>query len=139
MLIDDSPERMSRPLTITTLEKSYAICRLEPDAPVPDWAVSATFCSVTRTRSELSIVCESAQVPQEVQAERDRRVLRIEGPLAFDLTGVLASVAEPLAKAGISIFSVATYDTDYVLVSDEDFQEAARVLQAAGHEVRRNP
>jgi hypothetical protein len=129
---------MSRPLTIVTLEKRYAICRLEPDAAVPDWAVSATFCSVTRTKNELSIVCEAERVPQEVKAERNRRVLRIEGPLAFDLTGVLTSVAVPLADAGISIFSVATYDTDYILVSEEDFQEATRVLEAAGHEVRRN-
>jgi hypothetical protein len=129
---------MSRPLTIVTLEKSYAICRLEPDAAVPDWAVSATFCSVTRTKNELSIVCEAERVPQEVKAERNRRVLRIEGPLAFDLTGVLTSVAVPLADAGISIFSVATYDTDYILVSEEDFQEATRVLEAAGHEVRQN-
>ena len=130
---------MSRPLTIITLEKSYAICRLEPRAAVPDWAVSATFCSVTRTKNELSIVCEAARVPPEVKAERNRRVLRIEGPLAFELTGVLASVALPLANAGISIFSLSTYDTDYLLVSDQDLQETTRVLEAAGHEVRRSP
>jgi hypothetical protein len=129
---------MSRPLKIITLEKSYAICRLAPDAALPDWAVSATFCSVTRTKNELSIVCEEERVPVEVKAERNRRVLRIEGPLAFELTGVLASVVAPLANAGISIFSVATYDTDYLLVSEENLVEATRVLEAAGHEVRRD-
>ena len=65
--------------------------------------------------------------------------MQIEGTLAFTLTGVLASVAAPLANAGISIFAVSTYDTDYLLVSDEDLQEATKVLETAGHVVRQNP
>jgi len=95
--------------------------------------------SITRTASELSIVCEDAMVPAEVHAERNRRLMQIEGTLAFTLTGVLASVAAPLANAGISIFAVSTYDTDYLLVSDEDLQEATKVLETAGHVVRQNP
>jgi hypothetical protein len=78
-------------------------------------------------------------VPGHVHAERNRRLMQIEGTLAFSLTGVLASVAAPLANAGISIFAVSTYDTDYLLVSDEDLQEATQVLEAAGHTIRQNP
>jgi len=78
-------------------------------------------------------------VPAETHAERNRRLMRIEGTLAFSLTGVLASVAAPLAEAGISIFAMSTYDTDYLLVSDEDLQEATRVLETAGHTVRQHP
>ena len=78
-------------------------------------------------------------VPGHVHAERNRRLMQIEGTLAFTLTGVLASVATPLANAGISVFAVSTYDTDYLLVSNEDLQEATQVLEAAGHAIRQNP
>ena len=77
-------------------------------------------------------------VPDEVRAERKRRLMQIEGKLAFAMTGVLSSLATPLAEAGISIFAVATYDTDYLLVRDEDLQEATKALEAAGHRVRQN-
>jgi hypothetical protein len=64
--------------------------------------------------------------------------MQIEGTLAFTLTGVLASVAAPLAGAGISVFAVSTYDTDYLLISEEDLLEATQVLEAAGHAIRQN-
>jgi hypothetical protein len=130
---------MSHQLTIVVCGKAYAICRLEANAPVPEWAGGTGFFSVTRTANELSIVCEDAMVPTEIHAERNRRLLQIEGTLAFTLTGVLASVAAPLANAGISIFAVSTYDTDYLLVSDEDLKEATQVLETAGHAIRQNP
>lgn len=94
--------------------------------------------TVTRAASELSIVCEEKMVPEDVHAERNRRLMQIEGTLAFTLTGVLASIAAPLANAGIAIFAVSTYDTDYLLVSEEDLQEATQVLEAAGHVIRQN-
>lgn len=129
---------MSHQLTITVHPEKYAICRLDPGASVPAWAAGATFLSVTRTVLELSVVCEDALVPEAVHAERDRRLLQIEGTLAFTLTGVLASIAEPLAKAEVSIFAVSTYDTDYLLVSDKDLHRATQVLDAAGHTVRQS-
>jgi hypothetical protein len=116
----------------------YAICRFEPGASVPAWASGERFLTVTRTASELSIVCEEKMVPEGLHAERNRRLMQIEGTLAFTLTGVLASIAAPLANAGISIFAVSTYDTDYLLVSEEDLQEATQVLEAAGHVIRQN-
>jgi hypothetical protein len=130
---------MSHQLTIVVYGKMYAICRLEPDAPVPTWAAGMRFLSITRTANELSIVCEEELVPTEIHGERNRRLMQIEGTLAFTLTGVLASVAAPLASAGISVFAVSTYDTDYLLVSDEDLHEATQVLERAGHAIRQNP
>lgn len=113
----------------------YAICRLEPDALLPTW-VTGDFFSVTRTAQELSVVCVESTVPETVHAEKGRRLLQIEGTLAFTLTGVLASVAGPLAEAEISIFAVSTYDTDYLLVSEEDLPATMEVLEAAGHAIR---
>lgn len=92
--------------------------------------------SITRTALELSVVCEEAMVPESAHAERNRRLLQIEGTLAFTLIGVLASVAAPLAAAEISIFAVSTYDTDYLLVSERDLRRAAETLEAAGHTIR---
>ena len=130
---------MSHQLTIVICGKIYAICRLEPDAPIPEWAAGLRFLSITRTANELSIVCEEELVPSNVHGERNRRLMQIEGTMPFTLSGVLASVAGPLADGGISVFAVSTYDTDYIFVSDEDLQEAAEVLESAGHTIRQNP
>jgi len=105
---------------------------------VPAWASGARFLTITRTASELSIVCEENRVPEGVHAERSHRLMQIEGTLAFTLTGILASIAAPLANAGIGVFAVSTYDTDYLLVSEEDLQEATQVLESAGHAIRQN-
>jgi hypothetical protein len=127
---------MSHQLTITVHPDRYAICRLEPGAALPAWAGGAEFLCVTRTADELSIVCSDAMVPESIHAERDRRLLQIEGTLAFTLIGVLASVATPLADAEISVFAVSTYDTDYLLISQRDLHRAAEVLETAGHTIR---
>jgi len=129
---------MSHQLTIVVLPELYAICRLDADAPVPGWASSADFFSITRTANELSIVCKDSALPEGAHAERERRLMQIEGTLALTLTGVLAAVTAPLALAEISIFAVSTYDTDYLLVSEEDLQETVQVLEAAGHTIRQN-
>lgn len=128
---------MSHQLTIAVHPGRYAICRLEPEAAIPAWAARG-FVSVTRTPNELSVVCAESGVPGEVHAEKGRRLLQIEGTLAFTLTGVLASVAAPLAEAEISIFAISTYDTDYLLVSEEDLPATVEVLEAAGHTIRQN-
>jgi len=96
----------------------------------------AGFFSVTRTHEELSIVCPESVIPVDVKQESGWRMLKVEGPLEFGLTGVLASIATPLAQAGISIFSIATFNTDYVLVKDALVAEAVKALHAAGHTVR---
>jgi uncharacterized protein len=114
---------------------SYAVSRLDPAAAVPDWATRGRFTSITRTPSELSIVCDADAVPPDVRAERGFHVLAVRGPLDFSLTGVLAALSAPLAAAGISIFAIATYDTDYLLVREADVDRAVRALHDAGHRV----
>jgi hypothetical protein len=110
----------------------YAVCRLRPDAAVPAWA-SGSFVNITLTDDELAIICPAEQVPLDVRAERDWRVLKLVGPFPFTAVGVLASLATPLARAGISLLSIATYDTDYFLVKHDVFDDAVAVLVAAGH------
>jgi hypothetical protein len=110
----------------------YAVCRLHAESSVPAWAVGP-FVNITFTADELAIICPADRVPMEVRAERDWRVLKLVGPFPFTATGVLASLATPLARAGISLLSIATYDTDYFLVKSDVFDEAVSVLVDAGH------
>ena len=120
-------------MKLSLMTGSFAICRLDPDAPVPRWASRGAFTSITRTPQELSIVCDEGAVPARVQAERGWRALVVEGPLDFSLTGVIAGLAGILAKAAVSVFVVSTYDTDYVLVRDHAVARAVAALRAAGH------
>lgn len=121
-------------LPLEVLPEFLAVCRLARDAEVPDWAQGSTaFLTITRTPAELSITAEQERIPAEVACERDYRALRVRGPLPLNLIGILASIAEPLAEAGISIFAISTYDTDYVLVKDTDLGAARRALERAGH------
>jgi hypothetical protein len=115
---------------------SYAVAKLEATERIPAWATGGVFFSVTRTPYELSIVCEAERVPPGTAAEAGWRALAVQGPLDFGLTGILASIASPLAEARISVFALATYDTDYVLVREADLQRAVLALRRAGHEVR---
>jgi hypothetical protein len=123
-------------LTLSVLPGSYAICRLEPAADVPSWWAGGPFASVCRTEDELSIVCPEASVPAGTACEAGWRVLKCEGPLDYELPGIIASLAEPLANAGVSIFSIATYETDYILVKDSQLDTAINALTTYGHAVR---
>ena len=125
---------MTHTLTLSISPDTLAICRLDASAPIPGWA--GNFFSITRTRDELSIVCPQRDVPAGIQCERDWRALKVAGPLDFTLTGILVGLAAPLAQAGISIFAISTYDTDYVLVKEAKLESAVAVLSQAGHQVR---
>jgi hypothetical protein len=114
------------------LPGQFAVCRLDPRGAWPGWA-RGSFVSVTATEDELSIVCAATAVPPEIVADREWRVLKVAGPFAFTTTGVLASLAAPLAQAGISLLAIATYDTDYLLVKSEALERAVATLVAAGH------
>ncbi len=115
------------------LDGRYAVCRLGPRESVPTW-VGGAFVNITRTPDELSILCPGECVPADVRAERDWRLLKLVGPFPFTAIGVQASIATPLAKAKISLLSIATYDTDYFLIKGDVLDEAVAALAAAGHE-----
>ena len=121
-------------MRLSILPDAVAVCRLASDASVPDWARGA-FLSITRTADELSIVCDDDAVPADAQAERGWRVLKLEGPIPFEMTGVASALLAPLAAARISIFLISTYDTDYLLLKAATFSRAVDVLRGAGYDV----
>lgn len=113
------------------------VCQLPANAPLPAWAANANgFVSITRTTEELSLVCREDLAPADMKQEAGWRAFKIEGPLDFGLTGILASVLDPLAQAKISIFAISTYHTDYILVKADKVEAATAALRAAGHGVR---
>jgi hypothetical protein len=123
-------------LQLDVLPDLFAVCRLDRNTPVPTWASSADFFSITRDTDELSIVCPQELVPDGVRSERGWRCLRVAGTLEFSMVGVLASLVVPLAQAAISVFAISTHDTDFLLVKETDLEAAMSALRAAGHEVR---
>lgn len=125
----------NRNLTLSVVEGQYAIAKLAPDAVVPEWATRAPFFSVTRTSDELSLVVAEGSLPAEMQASRNWRMLKVHGPFAFSEVGVLAALANPLARLGVGIFVISTYDTDYLLVQREDIPVAVEALEHAGHRI----
>ena len=132
-------------LTLTVLPEDLAICRLSMDEAVPEWAMLGEFVSITHTPDELSIVCAAKNVPAEenvppdVKVDRGWRALKVEGPLDLALTGILASLANPLAEAQINIFAISTFDTDYLLVKGYNLARACDVLWQAGFVVNDMP
>jgi hypothetical protein len=114
----------------------YAVVRLEPGSALPDWAKSrAGFLSVTRTACETSVICDEDAVPAGVRRSGGWSLLAVAGTLDHALVGVLASLTAALAEAGIPVFAVSTFDTDYLLVPFSDLVMAANALDAAGHDV----
>ena len=119
-------------LPLVILPERLAVCRLPVDAATPDWAHPGELLALVRTADELSIVCTERFVPPDVRAERTWRAIQVQGPLEFSMVGVLASIAVPLARVGISIFVLSTFDTDYVLVKEETLDRAVSALTQSG-------
>lgn len=126
-------------LTVRLLGDDTSVVRMPSDSPSPGWLPTSGFSNVTRTGDELSIVCPTAAVPDELRGRSDVAVedgwttLMLVGPFEFHLTGILLAVLEPLAAANVGIFAISTYDTDYVLVKTAQLDAAVAALRSAGH------
>ena len=122
-------------LKFLRLKGPYALVRLARDAAIPEWATKGDFQSITRTPDELSIVCRLENLPRQIQPSHRWQCFKLEGPFPFSQTGILLSFIEPLSSAGIPIFAVSTFDTDYVLIQDEFANVALDAIERAGHEL----
>jgi hypothetical protein len=123
-------------LTLVPIDGLFAVCRLAADTPLPAWAAgSGGLISITRTNDELSIVCRQEAVPDDIRCERGWRCVRVAGTLDLALLGVLASLLDPLADAGVAVFVVSTFDTDYLLVQEARWDAAISAWQRQGHHV----
>jgi hypothetical protein len=123
---------------LIVLDGTFAVCKLDAVSPVPVWANTGNFFSITRTAEELSLVCPQDVVPLGIQCEKGWRCLRVAGTMPFSVVGVLASLTTPLADAGISIFAISTFDTDYLLLKEADLANAVNALRRKGYVVQTN-
>ena len=125
-------------LSLTLLPERLAVCRLDSGSPLPQSAPgeACNLWSVTRTAEEVSVVLPEEEALPEWKIEPGWRGFKVAGPLAFGLTGVVSSLTQPLAEAGVPVFVISTFDTDYLLVKEGDLDRAREVLTGAGHEVR---
>lgn len=122
-------------LDLDLLPDALAVVRLDAGSALPGWLPDRAFSAIIRTTDELSIVCDAALPPEGLRVERPFRAFRVRGPLPFDVVGVLAALAAPLAAEGLPIFALATFDTDYLLVRAEHLDRALATLARAGHRV----
>jgi hypothetical protein len=121
-------------LTLSLLAGPYAICRLPAGTSVPAPAPGA-FSLLVQAAEETTLVCPPDQAPVAAAVDAGWRCFRIEQSFDFSVPGILASVLEPLARAGIGIFATSTFSTDYVLVKEQDVDRAVEALGASGHHV----
>lgn len=124
-----------RSFDLSLLAETFTICRLAPEAVVPEWATQGQFFSITRTGNELSVIAESALVPERWRSRESWRVMKVHGPFNLSEVGVLAALVAPLAAAGVSVFTISTFDTDYLLVQCNQLREAVAGLRNASHTV----
>ena len=115
-------------LTLSILPEKLGICHFEKNSQIPDWAKDISFCSITRTSDELSIVCPQDKIPGGVLFEKDWRVFKVEGLLDMYSVGIIAFLSKPLADEGISIFNISTYKTNYILVEEKNLAKAKDIL-----------
>ncbi|MBZ9811715.1 MULTISPECIES: ACT domain-containing protein [unclassified Mesorhizobium] len=124
---------MAAEIRLKQLPGLYAISRLEPGAGIPGWADGPGFVSITRTEDELSIVCLQDRVPDAVKRDDEWVAFKLQGPFAFDETGIVLSVIRPLSENELGVFVVSTFDGDHLLVKAADRVAATRFLGEAGH------
>ncbi|MBZ5532260.1 MAG: ACT domain-containing protein [Acidobacteriia bacterium] len=115
----------------------FAICQLPAGSAVPAWATATpgAFASVTATLEELSIVCEESAAPEGIKSQKGFVCLQLEGPFPLDSVGILREFLEPLSAAGVPIFAISTFNTDFVLVPEAKKALALNALQQAGHDL----
>ena len=122
-------------LELQPLAGRVSICRLDPDAPLPEMAGGAPMWAAVRTATELSLVVPEGAEPEGAKADPGWRVLRVAQAHDLEVTGVTAALAAPLAEIGVPIFILATFDTDHLLVQDARFDDAIARLRAAGYRI----
>ena len=113
-----------QPLTVCQLDQIGSLDRF------------GEFCCLLQTPGEITLVCPTDCAPQAyIQREDGWRALYVDGVLEFELVGILADISSVLAEAGVSIFALSTYNTDYILVKEDKLQTAVQALCQGGYTI----
>jgi len=125
--------------TLHQYPEKMVVAGLPAGAEVPPWAESASLFSISATATETTVVCAGRSVPKKVPHEGPFTAFAVQGPLDFALTGVLHTLLGPLADAEISVFTISTYPTDWILVPTGKAEAAAEEWRRRGHTVTPAP
>ena len=121
-------------MIIEALQQEFSVCKVKDLSEVN---MKDDFYFVGKTDEENSLVCSSQYVPANAEdCDSGWRAFRIQGTLDFSLTGILSRISGLLAENKIGIFAVSTYNTDYILIKNGNFQKALAVLEDSGYEIR---
>ena len=120
-------------MNLRLLDEPLAVLRLAPTDPIPDYVWSSPFFSITRTHEELSLFLAAEAIPEGVKASTGWRAMHVVGSLDFSLFGIISALTMPLAAKQISVFSISTHDTDYLIVPEDRLEDAIDVLKRNGH------
>ena len=127
-------QEKSAGVTLEPLEIQFSVCKVTDYTGID---MDQPFVFSGRTDQEKSLVCPTAIVPDNTLARDDGwRAFRICGELDFSLIGILAKISKILAENAIGIFAISTYNTDYILTKEKNFDKALQVLADAGYEIR---
>ncbi|QYJ05159.1 ACT domain-containing protein [Nocardioides panacisoli] len=122
--------------TLLRYPETLAVVRLGPGSEIPPWAESSSIFSVTATATETSLVCAGRNVPKKARHQGDFVAFCVEGSLDFAETGILAGLLAPLAEEEISVFTLSTFDTDWILVPRSAADRAEEAWRRSGHDTR---
>ncbi len=125
--------------TLHQYPEKMVVAQLGAGADIPAWAESASVFAIIATATETTVVCAGRSVPKKVTQAGPFTAFAVKGPLDFALTGVLHGLLEPLAAAEISVFTLSTYPTDWILVPIEKAEAAAEEWRRRGHDVAPAP
>ena len=127
---------MINQISLTVMHEVLAVCRFEPGSKIPSWTRSgetrsgAPFNSITYTKDEISVVMTQQSIPNNLtNCERGWRAIRVDGKLDFSLCGIISSLLDRLSKVSVSVFVLSTYDTDYILVKEQQLDTAIKNLR----------
>ena len=124
-------------MKLSVLEGTYAVCRLSPNTPIPDWSQKAnqSFVSITQTAEELSIVCSEHLIPDGIKCEKSWKAIKVCGELDFGQIGIISSLSAPLAHNSIPVFIISTFNTDYIMVKQQYIEQTKSILRDNGHQL----
>ena len=120
-------------ISLEPLDCLFSVCKVTDYTEID---IESPFVFTGRTEQEKSLVCPTTIVPQNTTDREDGwRAFRVCGKMDFSLVGILSGITGILAEGGISVFAISTYDTDYVLVKDDEFEGALMALKNAGYSI----
>jgi uncharacterized protein len=123
-------------MNLILLNNKYSIYKFNKESVLPAWIYSSDFYSITRTKEEISVVAvQTDLVSDDFICNRDWRIIKVAGQLDFSLVGIIADLSAVFKKKNISIFTVSTYDTDYILVKHKDLNAGIQALTENGHTI----